>query len=113
MTNLEKQIKDAAEKAVIHYITQGGWILGSYDTRIKLPENILAEVWALVDRDKLKQHLKDRIEQELADRIVNQIATEIATDIKQVLSVPERREAVRALAREHMTAIMSKGTPDV
>jgi predicted transcriptional regulator len=67
------------------------------------------EVWAMVDRDALKLRLKERIEAELADRIVNHIAAELATDIKRILSVTERREAIRSLAREHMDSIMQKG----
>ena len=67
------------------------------------------EVWAMVDSDALKLRLKERIEAELADRIVNHIAAELATDIKQILSVTERREAIRSLAREHMDSIMQKG----
>ena len=41
--------------------------------------------------------------------MVNHMAAELATDIKQILSVQERREALRALAREHMDSIMSRG----
>ena len=106
MTTLEEQIKSAAEKAVLHNITKGGWIENDYRNRLKIPGDLLQEVWSMVDRDKLKACLKERIERELADRLVNHIAAEMATDIKQILSVPERREAVRALAREHMNSVM-------
>lgn len=109
MTNIEQKLKDAAEKSILKIISDGGWIQPDYANRIQLPRDLMNEVWAMVDRDALKLKLKERIEQELADRIVNQIAAELATDIKQVLSVPERREAVRAIARKHMTAIMAKG----
>jgi len=109
MTNIEQKLKDAAEKSILKIISDGGWIQLDYANRIQLPRDLMNEVWAMVDRDALKLKLKERIEQELADRIVNQIAAELATDIKQVLSVPERREAVRAIAREHMTSIMAKG----
>lgn len=40
---------------------------------------------------------------------MNHMAAELATDIKQILSVKERREALRALAREHMDAVMKAG----
>ena len=36
-------------------------------------------------------------------------AAELATDIKQILSVQERREMLRGLAREHMDAVMQAG----
>lgn len=38
--------------------------------------------------------------------MVNSIAAELATDIKQILSVKERREMLRGIAREHMDAVM-------
>ncbi len=109
MDTLSKQIKDAAEKSILKIITEGGWIQPDYANRIKLPAEIMQEVWQLVDREKLKKNLVTRIESELADRLINQIAAELATDIKQILSIPERREAIRALAREHMESIMKKG----
>lgn len=109
MTKIEQQLKDAAEKSILKIITEGGWIQPDYANRIQLPRDLMNDVWEMVDRDALKQRLKERIEQELADRIVNHIAAELATDIKQILSVTERREAIRALARGHMDAIMAKG----
>lgn len=109
LTNIEKQLKDAAEKSILKIITEGGWIQPDYANRIQLPRDLLNEVWALVDRNALKLRLKERIEQELADRIMIQIAKELTTDIKQILSVKECREAIRALARGHMDAIMAKG----
>jgi len=111
MTNIEQKLKDAAEKSILKIISDGGWIQPDCANRIQLPRDLMNEVWAMVDRDTLKLKLKERIEQELADRIVNQIAAELSTDIKQVLSVPERREAVRAIARVHMTAIMKTENP--
>lgn len=110
MTTIEQKLKDAAENSILKIIADGGWIQPDYANRISLPRDLMNEVWAMVDRDAVKRHLKNRIEQELADRIVNHIAAELATDIKQILSVTERREALRALAREHMDAIMAKGS---
>jgi len=110
MSNLEEQIKHAAEKAVLKYIGEGGWIQPDYNNRIKIPFEVLTDAWSLVDRESLKTKLAERIESELADRIVNHIAAELATDIKQILSVTERREAIRQLAREHMDSIMQGKT---
>jgi len=61
----------------------------------------MAGVWALVDTDRLKAAIAARLDEELADRIVNHMAAEIASDVKQILSVKERREALRHLARTH------------
>ena len=54
--------------------------------------------------------MTDRELLELAERIVNHMAAEISTDVKQILSVKERREALRALARHHMDSLMSAKT---
>jgi len=35
----------------------------------------------------------------------------LATDVKQILSVKERREMLRGLARDHMDAVMAAGEP--
>ena len=107
--NIEAQIKSAAEKAVLHFIGQGGWLMPNYEARLNVPPEMLHEAWALVDRAKLREQITARIESELAERIVNHIAAELATDIKQILSVKERREAIRSLARVHMDSIMSAG----
>lgn len=108
--SLEEQIKGAAEKAVLHFIGQGGWLMPNYEARLKVPPEILAAAWAMVDRDALQAKLKSRIEDELVDRMVNHMAAELATDIKQILSVKERREMLRGLAREHMDAVMKAGS---
>jgi len=111
MTSIEQQIKAAAEKSIIRIITEGAWIQPDYTNRLKMPSDLVEGVWKLIDRDTLMLRLKERVEAELADRIVNTIAAEIATDIKQVLGVPERREAIRSLAREHMKSLMAAGAP--
>jgi len=95
-----------AEKGILRILSDGAWVQPNYAGRIQLPKELMEEVWGMVDKKALKKKLVGRIEQELADRIVNAIAAELATDIKQILSVPERREAIRSLAREHMTSIM-------
>ena len=69
----------------------------------------MAACWKLVDSDKVKQQVAALLEAELAERMVNSIAAELATDIKQILSVKERREMLRGIAREHMDAVMKAG----
>ena len=70
---------------------------------------MLEDVWKLVDIEKVKRSMASRLEEELANRIINRMAEEIATDVKQILSVTERREALRHVAREHMDEIMRSG----
>ena len=111
MSDFEQAIKAAAENAVLRFVQDGQWLQPNYESRLKVPAEWVAECWQLVDRNKLKQKIAERLESELADRMVNHMAAELATDIKQILSVKERREALRALAREHMDAVMKAGSP--
>lgn len=110
MSTFDEQVKAAAEKAVLQFIGNGGWLLPNYDARLKIPAEWIAECWRLVDADKLKQQMAARLEAELADRMVNHMAAELTTDIKQILSVKERREMLRGLARQHMDAVMKAGS---
>lgn len=109
MTDFETQVKAAAEKAVLHHVSSGQWLLPNYESRLKVPAEWMTEMWRLVDADRVRRQVVERIEAELAERMVNHMAAELATDIKQILSVKERREALRALAREHMDAVMKAG----
>ena len=106
MFELEAKIKNAAEIAVLRYVEGGGWLLPNYESRFKVPPEWMASCWELVDKDKLKAKIANRLEDELADRIVNSMAAELSTDIKQILSVKERREMIRNIARSHMDSIM-------
>lgn len=108
--SFEQKVKEAAENAVIKFIYDGsGWLLPSYDNRLKIPAEWVAECWRLVDSKKLQAKIAERLESELADRMVNHMAAELSTDVKQILSVQERREMLRSLAREHMDAVMQAG----
>ncbi len=111
MSTFDEQVKAAAEKAVLKFVSEGAWLLPNYESRLKVPAEWIAECWRLVDADKVRAQLAARLESELADRMVNHMAAELATDIKQILSVKERREALRALAREHMDSVMKAGQP--
>lgn len=83
----------------------------NYESRFKVPAEWVSACWKLVDADKVKQQVASLLEEELAERMVNSIAAELATDIKQILSVKERREMLRSLARDHMEAVMKAGQP--
>lgn len=113
MSDFEQAIKTAAEKSVLRIISEGSWIAPDYANRYKIPADFLADIWRLIDSDKLKVELAHRLEIELADRIVNHMAAEIASDVKQILSVKERRETLRNIARENMETIMRSGTLEV
>lgn len=107
MSDLEQAIKTAAEKSILKMVADGAWYANDYNNRVKLPADFMAQVWALVDTKKVQAAMAARLESELADRIVNALAAEMATDIKQILSVTERREALRQVARNHVERIMT------
>ena len=109
MSDIGEKLQQQAEKAILSMITSGHWIQPDYSNRVKLPKDFMESVWQSVDQEKVKAQLAHRLEKELADRIVNHMAAELATDIKQILSVQERREAIRAIARKHMDEIMAAG----
>ena len=111
MSTFEKAVTEAAQRAVLKAMTDGSWIATDYSTRFKIPPEVITQAYEMINKDQLKAQLARRLEAELADRIVNHIAAELATDIKQILSVQERREMLRNIARENLDAIMRAGQP--
>jgi len=107
--SIELQIKQAAERAVLAFIGSSDWLMPDYANRIKVPAELISSAWAMVDVDVIKKRIAARIEAELADRVMNHLAAEMATDIKQILSVQERREALRSVARAHIDQILRAG----
>lgn len=108
--DFEEKFQQSAQSAFLKFVESGSWILPNYDSRIKVSADWMEHCWKLVDSKKLQQQIASRIEEELANRIVNHLASEIATDIKQILSVKERKEAIRQIAREHLDEIMKAGS---
>lgn len=94
--SIRKQIQDAK----LVNIPYGGMFT--------VPQDFIQDVWDSMDKESIKQKLANRLEFELVDRIVNHMAAEIATDIKQVLSNKERREAIRAVCRDNIDSICKK-----
>jgi rhamnose utilization protein RhaD (predicted bifunctional aldolase and dehydrogenase) len=105
----EQEALQAIQKSVLKVLSSGNWIGPDHGSRIKIPPEYIQEAWEKVDHERIKCQLAERIEKDLADRIVNHLAAEMATDIKSILSVKERREALRAIAREHIEKICKLG----
>lgn len=105
--SLARALRHAAVKALMKLVSDGTWLQPNYAARIVVPQEILTDIWKMVDVEKVKAELRDRIHAELADRVVNAMAAEISTDVKQILSVKERREAIRSLVRAHLDDIMA------
>lgn len=102
MSDFENDLMNSVKCAITKQITGTDFIAINYNDRMKLPDDFLARAWKLVDQENILTKLAERLELELVDRLVYQIASELATDIKQVLSVKERREEVRSLVRENI-----------
>jgi hypothetical protein len=109
VSNFDDRLMQAAQASILKMVSDGRWIEPDYANRFKVPAGFLAEIWALVDVNRVKLLMAQRIEAELADRVVNHMAAELATDVKQLLSDKERREALRAVARKHLDYIVSGG----
>jgi len=99
---LENRLLELMVRQLEQSIYKADLVQINYNDRFKLPADFIAKAWSLVDQDALLKSLSERLEAELVDRLVNQMAAEIATDIKQILSVQERREAVRSVVRDNI-----------
>lgn len=102
MSDFEKDLLNSVKCSMVKQIDKTDFIQIPYDCRPKLPSDFMQRAWEMVDQDSVLEKLSERLESELVDRLVNNIAAEMATDIKQVLSVKERREAVRSLVRDNI-----------
>ena len=105
MSDFEKDLMNSVKCSMTNQINKTDFIQIPYDQRVRLPADFMSRVWALVDQESVINKLSERLENELVDRLVNSVATEMATDIKQILSVKERREAVRALVRDNIDTL--------
>jgi len=102
MSKFEEDLMNSVKCAMTKQIANQDFIKIDYNDRAKLPSDFIEKAWGLIDQDDLIKALSKRLESELIDRLVNHLAAEIATDIKQVLSVKERREAVRSVVRDNI-----------
>lgn len=103
--SFDKKLQEAVQGQIISSIHKADLLQLRYDERFKLPESFMQDCWSLIDKEELKSKLAKRLESELIDRLVNHMAQEIATDIKQILSVKERREAVRSVVRDNFDSL--------
>ena len=111
MDKFETDLMNSVKCSMVKQIASTDFIKIEYGERVKLPTNFMEKAWGLVDEEVLVKALAKRLESELVDRLVNQMAAELATDIKQVLSVKERREAVRSVVRDNIDKLTSGSCP--
>lgn len=53
--------------------------------------------------------MAENLERDIADKVSNKLAQELSTDIKQILSDKEKREDIRAYARNLLKKWEAKG----
>jgi DNA primase large subunit len=94
---LSEQMVKSATKAIIKHLDEGVSI--PYQSKFQVPNDFFASVWEKVDKEKVKHHMAENLEKDLADKVSNKLAQELSTDIKQLLSDKEKREDIRAYAR--------------
>lgn len=102
---LEEACISAFSSSLFKAVQKADFVTIDHTNKITLPRKFLEEMWESIDIEEVKTKVKKRLEDELADRLVNHMAAEIATDIKSVLSIKERREAIRAVVRENIDQI--------
>lgn len=102
MSDFESDLLNVVKHSLTNQLKKENLISIPYDQKVKLPDDFMQKAWGFIDQEALLGKLAERLESELIDRLVNQMAAEIATDIKQVLSVKERREAVRSVVRDNI-----------
>jgi hypothetical protein len=105
---LEQKLLGSIEQSIIRQINQSDLVAIQYSDKMRLPAGFMLDAWGLIDQDALLKSLAARLQEELVERLVNQLAAEIATDIKQVLSDKERREAVRAVVRDNIEKLTGR-----
>ena len=70
MTDFEKAVKEAAEKAVLKFVQDGGWLMPNYESRLKVPVEWVAECWRLLDGPH--DYTTEELEGPLLDLAVSQ-----------------------------------------
>lgn len=100
-----ENIVNDIEQSIVAQIRTAKLVDIPYRGLFKVPESFIQDAWDNVDKQSLQSELTQRLQTEIVNRLVNHMAAEIATDIKQILSVQERREAIRAVCRENIDRI--------
>ena len=106
MKNLEEMLLKLISQSLERQVRDTDLISIRHDDKFKLPQDFIEKAWELVDHTSLLKKMSERLEDQLVDRLVNAMAAEIATDIKQVLSVKERRENIRYLVRNNIDSLV-------
>jgi len=108
MFDTEQMVKELSEnmikvatRSIINTLDSG--VVIPYEAKFQIPKGFYADVWNMVDKEKVKKLMAENLEREIADKVSNKLAQELSTDIKQILSDKEKREDIRSHARQILT----------
>ena len=104
----EKDLVNAIQNKVLEEIKKGSFISFDRQWKSQLPSSLLKDAWESVDYEAIKREMAKTIEKMLAEKIINMLATEVSTDLKSLLSIPERREEIRSVARRHLKHLVGE-----
>lgn len=103
-----RDLLEAAKRSLVKSFADGTFILPDYANRMKIPSDLTAKVYGLINYDEVIAILRPKINELVADRIAAALSQELTNDVKKVLShEPTRlrlRTAVVNVLGEKVTA---------
>lgn len=91
----EDAILSAAKQSIVKMFTDGNFVMPDYANRVKIPADLVSQVYGLIDFDEVLKILRPRINELVADRIAAAMSQELTTDVKRILSHEPTRLALR------------------
>ena len=91
----EERLVQEIQNSVLSSIKNQDLIMPSYESRRKLPQHYLDDLWASIDWDNVIKTVKPEMEKRICNAIVGNMESEIKTDIKKLMSIEGVREKLR------------------
>jgi hypothetical protein len=95
MENFEQRLANTIQQTVLKQIAEAQLIDKYNSPKLRIPEDILKEAFATLDKDRILQMVREQIEEQIAKTIVGQLLTETATDTKKIMTDHETRQNFR------------------
>jgi hypothetical protein len=96
-------ILDAAKRSLVDAFNKGTFIMPDYANRMRIPADLVQQVYSLIDYKEVLDLLRPKINQMVADRIAATIAQSLTTDVKGVLGNEEMRKKLRTVVAATIT----------
>ncbi len=95
MEKFEQIMIHAIQNSILKGISETKFLDYWHKDRLSIPDDLVKEAFASIDRDKILQVVRESIEEQIAKTIVGQLLTETANDTKKIMSDPELRQQIR------------------